>query len=163
MDKDVDSQGERIVLDEEYSEFSGFLDTASDRSTEEAKKFRFSPDPFTAMGQGNAPLGTFASMLLTVYRVQVPSALYIVPDFNYTTYGWNFPYKNWELHLQTREGVVLEIIRLDYTNSDSACPPRTVHFNHTYQARSDYLSVLEKATFRYNPPSTTIYKCWTGT
>lgn len=160
MDKEIETEGESIVLEDGFLEISGMRDTSTVSTQDDSKKFKFSIDPYTLKGQGGVPLGTFSKIWVTAYRGQIPSALYIVPDFDYTTYGWNFPYSNWELYLQTREGVTLEVIRLNFTNADSPCPARTVHFNHTYQASSDYLGVLELVALRYNPPNPTIYKCW---
>jgi hypothetical protein len=128
-----------------------------------SKKWRLAPDPFTGHGSdGTTKLCTLANMLVTAYRGQIPSPLYVVMDFDYTTYGWNMPYSTfWELQVKTAQGVPLQTFRFDVPDAHLACPARTVHFNHTYQASSDYFGVLEKVLINYTPPGP-IYRCWQG-
>ena len=121
-------------------------------------KKAFMPDK-TLHGQGNDPLGKFSNFSVTIYRGQTPSGLYIVPDFDFQTYGWNFPYTYFELQLNTMEGVRLELFSFRIEGAHSACPARTVHFNHTYRASSDYFGVVQNFGLNYKPLNPIIPRC----
>jgi len=160
MKNETEPQDGTTTLTNPNSEIVGHRDvTLADSNSDSKKVFKFSQDPYTHKSLKNESLATLSNISVTIYRGQTPSGLYIVPDFNYRTYGWNFPYNFWILILRTQQGVNLETIRLNFQNADPACPARVVHFNYTYRAASDYFGACEMVYLVPNPPGSLITHC----